>query len=283
MSMLRSLALMFSRMPRFAQIGSGVAALAMVGAGVSSFSGGSGDRAAIRAVLAAHQAIDTRSCLTFRFAPGLNFENWAGRQFWMASTLWTAPDRHPFIFYAGPADDTAPEIVTDLTHRGVLERHLVPVSFLAGGVASAAIYTTPRNDPDFSYELVQPNFMARGSPLGTLVWPNSVSVAQGNGPQQPLYLLHPYLISQVSGVCVGLHLSGITDVKPHDRDWAGRDVMTATAVYRSDGLKDWMQTPVFRRTIGSFQDWENGKDIRHRLVFHRVPKGLELVGNQEEQ
>ena len=283
MSMLHSLTLTLSRLPRFAQIGGGVAALAVVGAGVSSFSGGPGDRTAIRAVLAANQAIDTRSCLTFRFAPGLNFESWAGRQFWMAPTPWTAPDRHPFIFYASPANDTAPEIVTDLTHRGVLERHLVPVSFLAGGVASAAIYTTPRNDPDFSYELVQPNFMAQGSPLGTLAWPNSVSVARGNGPQQPLYLLHPYLISQVSGVCVGLHLSGITDIKPHDRDWAGRDVMTATAVYRSEDLKDWMQSPVFRRTIGSFQDLENGKDSRHRLVFHRGPKGLELVANQEEQ
>lgn len=283
MSMLRFLALTLSRLPRLAQVGGGVAALAVVGAGVFPFSGGSGERAAIRAVLAAHQAIDTRSCLTFRFAPGLNFESWAGRQFWMASTPWTAPDRHPFIFYAGPADDTAPEIVTDLTHRGVLERHLVPVSFLAGGVASAAIYTTPRNDPDFSYELVQPGFMQRGSPLGTLAWPNSVSVGQGNGPQHSLYLLHPYLISQVSGVCVGLHLSSITDIKPYDRDWAGRDVMTATAVYRSEVLKDWMQSPVFRRTIGSFQNLENGKDIRHRLVFHRGPKGLELVGNQEEQ
>lgn len=283
MSMLRSLTLMLSRLPRFARIGGGVAALGVIGVGVTSLAGRSGDEAAIRTVLAAHQAIDTRSCLTFRFAPGLNFESWADRQFWMASTPWTAPDRHPFIFYAGPADDTAPEIVTDLVHRGVLERHLVPVSFLAGGMASAAIYTTRRNDPDFSYELLQPNFMERGSPLGTLAWPNSVSVAQGNGAQQTLYLLHPYLISQVSGICMGLHLNAITDIKPHDRDWAGREVMTATAVYKGDGLKDWMQTPVFRRTVGSFQNLENGTDVRHRLVFHRAPNGLELVGNQEER
>lgn len=71
------------------------------------------------------------------------------------------------------------------------------------------IYITRWNDPDFSYELLQPNFMERGSPLGTLAWPNSVSVAQDNGAQQTLYLLHPYLISQVSGICMGLHLNGI--------------------------------------------------------------------------
>ncbi|MCG0994469.1 hypothetical protein LHT11_04530 [Acetobacter indonesiensis] len=262
------------------------ALLAVAGAGGLSFilfSGPHGETRDLQKVLVERHPQGMRSCVLLRSGAGIDFREWANKRFWMRSSPWTAPTAHPFLFHAGPADEAPSDLVTDLTQRGVLERHVVPVTFKTSGATKEAVfYTTSQNSPDFSYTLRQPGRLFDGYiPIATRAYPEQVP-QKGEGERDEPLLLHPYLISEVDGVCVGLTLRRIVDIRHPEHDPTGREIITATAVYRSDGPKDWMQTPVFRRMAGTFTGLEAGAEVRHHLIYRKGIDGLTLFAEQPE-
>ncbi|MCQ9157048.1 hypothetical protein [Acidomonas methanolica] len=69
-----------------------------------------------------HYPAGARACLSLDTVTGINLGNSGSSAVWAPRTDLTAPTAHPFVFYAGPAQNV-PDLAVDLARRGLLRRH----------------------------------------------------------------------------------------------------------------------------------------------------------------
>lgn len=235
-----------------------------------------------------HYPAGARACLSLDTVTGINLGNSGSSAVWAPRTDLTAPTAHPFVFYAGPAQNV-PDLAVDLARRGLLRRHDItmtidvvsdeigPQARSEGGAyyhpdtvhhtfrqAPAVIYTTERNDPRFTYTLRFRGGVLLGS-TGFMTRVYDTPLPETGRYTIPL--ISPYMTSIVSGACLTVRPRSITSIEARTDPLTGDHLYAATIVFAVDSPPSWMDTPVFRRSAGSPPIFGQGSTVERTTLF----------------
>lgn len=235
-----------------------------------------------------HYPDGARQCLQLGSNTGINFQLRGGMTGWLERTELTKPTAHPFVFYAGPAQNI-PDLVIDLEQRGLLVRHTPtitadqtssevgpqtraesgayyhPVSYHnTFRTAPVVIFTVKRNDPRFLYRLQwNDRFLIEKASFPVRVYDTHL-------PESGRYsvpVVFPYMVSIASAACLPVQPREVTNIRPQTDPRTGNQSYRATVVFSVDKVPAWMDTAVFRRTVGAPDFLTPGSRLRRETVF----------------
>ena len=209
----------------------------------------------------------------------------------------TAPLRHAFVLWAGPADGAVPALVADLAERGLLKRTLVdavvhrevPAAPPAGHAAlrsgewfrhertplAVAIYETRGQDSAFEYNVRSVAFYTGvpGPSFPSEIVPDS-GPPEGVEFMPPLAV--PYSLSVVAAACLPETVASISNVREL-QGWSADPDVLADVVF-DEHPPDWMGTSAFRRAAFGRTTAPLDRPRRAVLVFRRTNGILGYVG-----
>ena len=204
------------------------------------------------------------------------------------SAGWTSPLRHLFVFWAGPANEPAPELAAMLAAQDVLKRVVVeatvdvkttgmgPQVLTKAGYFTrvnwvhhertafpVAIYLTRRYDDRFAYE-------AHSIARNNYILPSLQSRA-ADGPLPPadedyqLQMVTPYALSIVSAACTLETPSRVASVQDIHL-WDGTPAVQAEVDYDTSA-PPWMMAPAFTRAALGFNGASFAQSRRATIMF----------------
>ncbi|KDE19151.1 hypothetical protein AZ09_13910 [Acetobacter aceti 1023] len=229
-----------------------------------------------------------RECLMLGSNTGINFRIPESMAAWFERTDITDPTAHPFVFYAGPLQNVS-DLVVDLERRGLLVRHdmtmtvdqtsstIGPQSRTTGGTyyhpesyhntfhhIPVVIYTTRRNDERFQYELKVKDNLFWGRPILPV---RTYDTPLPEAGHYTIPLTSPYMVSIATSACMRMKIQTITDIRPRTDLRTGNQLYDAKVTFKVNKLPDWMDTPIFRRTVGFPDRLATGSKVERATVF----------------
>lgn len=206
----------------------------------------------------------------------------------------TSPVRHAFVFYAIPASAPVPELVADLTARGILKREEVqatvdtetsglgPQIVSADGIYShqqwvrhksnsfpVSIYETHPADDAFDYQV---QASARLSILSSASFPSRIYDDPFPSADQHYAIptIDPYALSIVTAACFEETVDQVANIR-QSQAFGGGQLVEADVTF-DQAPPSWMLTPAFSRAaIGN--DTASITKPRHATVVLQVMDG----------
>ncbi|MCH4091142.1 hypothetical protein [Acetobacter sp.] len=89
-------------------------------------------------------------------------------------------------------------------------------------------------------------------------------------PEEGVYtipVVFPYMVSSVSAACFPVRARDVTNIQPRTDPWTGNQLYAATVEFSVDRVPEWMDTAVFRRSVGAPDFLAPGSRIRRATVF----------------